>query len=109
MGGYNLGEQLWTSLRPFNGVVNNAGNATAQSLLEATPEHLETQFGIKTFASIYLTQAVVGIGKMPRGGRIINVGSLSSKVGYQPTSVYVAAKSAQDSLTASWAGEVSFY
>ncbi|KAH8196982.1 hypothetical protein TruAng_008841 [Truncatella angustata] len=75
-------------------------------ILEATPELLENEFGINVYASIYLTQAIIGVGKMPRGGRIINVGSIASKLGLELSAVYGAAKAAQDSLTASWAGQL---
>jgi NAD(P)-dependent dehydrogenase (short-subunit alcohol dehydrogenase family) len=88
--------------------VNNAGYGNPFSLLEATPETLEAEFAINVFGPIYLTQAVIGIGKMPRGGRIINVGSIASKLGPEVSAVYGAAKAAQDSITASWAGQVSF-
>jgi len=64
-------------------------------------------FGVNVFGPIYLTQAVVQIGKMPRGGRIINIGSIVSKMGMAFAAVYAAAKAASDSLTAAWAGEVS--
>lgn len=87
--------------------MNNAGYGSPTNLTEATPELLEAEFGINVFATIYLTQAVIGIGKMPRGGRIINVGSIVSKLGLEISAVYAAAKAAQDSLTASWAGQVS--
>ena len=43
---------------------------------------------------------------MPRGGRIINIGTVVSKMGMAVAAVYAAAKAAQDSLTASWASEV---
>ena len=88
--------------------MNNAGYGSITNLTEATPELLETEFGINVFAPIYLTQAVIGVGKMPRGGRIINVGSIASKLGLEVSAVYGAAKAAQDSLTMSWAGQVSF-
>ncbi|KAL9023353.1 MAG: hypothetical protein Q9180_008269 [Flavoplaca navasiana] len=55
-----------------------------------------------------MTQAVVNIGKMPRGGRIINIGTVVSKMGMALAAVYAAAKAAQDSLTASWASELGF-
>lgn len=59
------------------------------------------------FGPVFLTQAIVNIGKMPRGGRIINTGSVVSKMGLPIASIYGAAKAAQDSLTASWASAVS--
>ncbi|KAL7902932.1 hypothetical protein HDV63DRAFT_412082 [Trichoderma sp. SZMC 28014] len=87
-------------------LVNNAGYGAQKSILEATPESLEAEFGVNVFGPIYLTQAVIGIGKMPRGGRIINVGSIASKLGSELSAVYGAAKAAQDALTASWAGQL---
>ena len=46
---------------------------------------------------------------MPRGGRILNIGTVVSKMGMAVAAVYAAAKASQDSLTASWAGEVINY
>ena len=54
-----------------------------------------------------MTQAVVGVGRMPKGGRIVNIGSIASKV-LVPPPVYGATKAAMDALTTLWAGEVSF-
>lgn len=62
---------------------------------------------MNVFGTIYVTQAVVDLGKMPRGGRIINIGSIASKQGIASVPIYCAAKAAQDSLTESLAGEVS--
>jgi len=86
--------------------VNNAADGSSQPLLDATPEHLESSFGVNVYGPVYLTQAVVNIGKMPRGGRIINIGSVISKMGKAYAAIYAAGKAAQDSLTASWASEV---
>ncbi|KAK6844710.1 hypothetical protein PG995_014820 [Apiospora arundinis] len=99
------------TLQAFNAtsidiLVNNAGIAGPEDLLSATPEMLEAYFGVNVFGPLYMIQAVVGAGKMPRGGRIINIGSIASKMGLQVASIYAAAKAAQDSMTASWAGEL---
>ena len=75
--------------------------------MDITPAQLQREFGSNVFGTVYLTQAVVDIGKMPQGGRIINISSIASKQGLGGVSVYSAAKAAQDSLTASFAGEVS--
>ncbi|KAK9260617.1 hypothetical protein V1519DRAFT_448237 [Lipomyces tetrasporus] len=45
---------------------------------------------------------------MPKGGRIINVSSIAAKLGLVGVTVYSAAKAAQDSLTVSLAGAVSY-
>lgn len=65
-------------------------------------------FAVNVFGATYMIQAAIGIGAMPSGGRIINVGSIFSKMGTKATAIYAAAKAAQDSLTTSWAGEVRF-
>ncbi|GAW26066.1 putative short-chain dehydrogenase reductase SDR [Rosellinia necatrix] len=88
-------------------LVNNAGGSSStQNLLEVGKEQMDYDFGVNVFGVIYMTQAVVGAGKMPNGGRIINVGSIASKTSYTATGLYNAAKSAQDSLTAGLAGEL---
>ncbi|KAK9786227.1 putative Short-chain dehydrogenase [Seiridium cardinale] len=48
--------------------------------------------------------AVVGVGRMPKGGRIINIGTIASKI-LVPPPVYGATKAAADALTTLWAGE----
>ena len=76
-------------------------------LAEITPEQVAWEFGLNTFGVIYMIQAVVDAGKMPRGGRIINLGSIASKQGIPGLALYCGAKAAMDSMTASFAGEVS--
>ena len=75
--------------------------------MEVKAEQLGYEFGVNVIGVIYLIQAVVGAGKMPKGGRIINIGSIASKVLVPASPVYAAAKAAQDALTTLWAGEVS--
>ncbi|KAJ5518683.1 Short-chain dehydrogenase/reductase SDR [Penicillium expansum] len=72
-----------------------------------TPEHLQNHFGINVFGTLFMTQAVVTLGNMPRGGRIINIGSCASKMGVgDGMGVYGATKAATDYLSASWAWEL---
>ncbi|KAI0975944.1 hypothetical protein F4678DRAFT_457302 [Xylaria arbuscula] len=88
-------------------LVNNAGHSSqTQNLIEVTQGHITQEFGVNTFGVIYMVQAVVGLGKMPRGGRILNVGSISSKTCSAGVSLYNAAKAAQDSLTAGLASDL---
>jgi hypothetical protein len=75
--------------------------------LEVKKEQLEYEFAVNVFGVIYMTQAVVGVGRMPQGGRIVNIGSIASKI-LVPPPVYGATKAAMDALTTFWAGEVSF-
>ena len=72
--------------------------------MKATQAGLERTFGIIVFGGIYLIQAAVP--HMPRGGRIINIGSVASKMGIGHIAAYSAAKAAMDSFTYSTAHEV---
>jgi NAD(P)-dependent dehydrogenase (short-subunit alcohol dehydrogenase family) len=53
-----------------------------------------------------MIQSVVGVGKMPPGGRIINIGTVYSKMGPSTGGSYAASKAAMDSMTSSLAGEL---
>ncbi|KAI2628701.1 putative short-chain dehydrogenase [Hypoxylon sp. NC1633] len=88
-------------------LVNNGGYAAGkQDLLEATPESLQQEFGVNVFGPIYMAQSIVSVGKMPRGGRIINIGTIASKLVPRTTSLYSTTKSAQDTVTVALAGEL---
>ncbi|KAJ5797260.1 short-chain dehydrogenase [Penicillium psychrosexuale] len=70
----NMVEQI---LKAF---INNAAAARNTPLLEVKAEQLEYEFAVNVFGVIYMTQAVVGVGRMPQGGRIVNIGSIASKI-----------------------------
>ncbi|OAP63313.1 hypothetical protein AYL99_02540 [Fonsecaea erecta] len=85
-------------------LVNNAGGGALVPVLQATKEDVESIFAINVFASLYMTQAVVPV--MPRGGRIVNIGSIASKMGMAPIPLYAASKAAMDTLTYALAKEL---
>ncbi|ORY68173.1 uncharacterized protein BCR38DRAFT_362409 [Pseudomassariella vexata] len=87
-------------------LVNNAGLGSFGHLLTMAPEHLQREFSVNVFGTLFMTQAVVTQGKMPRGGRIINIGSIMSQMGPEKLGVYAATKAATNSLTATWAWEL---
>ncbi|KAL3417090.1 short-chain oxidoreductase [Phlyctema vagabunda] len=86
-------------------LVNNAAAARNTPLMDVKKEQLEYEFAVNVFGMIYMTQAIVGVGRMPKGGRIINIGSIASKV-LIPPPVYSATKAAMDAMTTLWAGEL---
>ncbi|KAI0834120.1 putative short-chain dehydrogenase [Hypoxylon sp. FL0890] len=87
-------------------LVNNAGRILVERLQDVKPEGLQQIFATNVYGPIFLTQAVVELGKMPRGGRIINMGSIVTKT-FQPLlPIYNASKAALDILTVQWAGEL---
>ena len=84
-------------------VVNNAAWAAREPVLTASQESVQKTFDACVLGPLYLIQATVP--HMPQGGRVINVGSVASKLGIEP--VYGAAKAAMDALTYSLARDVS--
>lgn len=76
-------------------LVNNAAWASREPALTASRESVEKTFNTCILGPLYLIQATVP--HMPKGGRIINVGSVASKLGIE--AVYGAAKAAMDALT----------
>lgn len=91
----------------LHATVNNAGAGTGQgtALLDLTPDQIHQAFALNTFSTLYMTQAAVPF--MPRGGNVVNIGSIVSRMTILPgTSVYGASKAAQEYLTGAMATEV---
>ena len=62
-------------------------------------------FSVNVFGPLYLMQAAVP--HMPRGGRIVNIGTIASKMGLTGNPVFIASKAAVDAMTFSMAQEVN--
>jgi NAD(P)-dependent dehydrogenase (short-subunit alcohol dehydrogenase family) len=88
--------------------VNNAGTGSGLGvmLVDLTPEEVQTAFALNTFCTLYMSQAAIP--HMPSGGRIVNIGSVITRLTNIPgLSVYGASKAAQEYLTGALAAEVS--
>ncbi|KAJ5606256.1 hypothetical protein N7510_009037 [Penicillium lagena] len=85
-------------------VVNNAAAGAPHSALQATRTSLDAIFSSIVYAPLFVLQAAIP--HMPRGGRVINIGSIASKLGMAPVAVYGSAKAALDALTYSMAMEL---
>ncbi|KIW23448.1 uncharacterized protein PV07_11642 [Cladophialophora immunda] len=96
-----VGKLTWDQLCV---IVNNAGGGPIVPVMQATKDDVEKTFAVNVFASLYMTQAVVSV--MPRGGRIINIGSIASKMGMAPIPLYSASKAAMDTLSYAMAMEL---
>ncbi|KIV90793.1 hypothetical protein PV10_05401 [Exophiala mesophila] len=77
-------------------LVNNAASTAVGPIMQATKEDLERVFNVNVFGPVFMMHAVVPV--MPRGGRIINISSIASKLGLSVIPLYGAAKAAQDQL-----------
>ncbi|GMF75912.1 unnamed protein product [Aspergillus oryzae] len=85
-------------------LVNNAGAGDNRPLEEVTLESYTKLMDINVRAVVFMTQAVLPY--IPRGGRIINLSSISARGGYPTQSVYAATKAAVEGLTRVWATEL---
>ncbi|WP_174734976.1 oxidoreductase [Mesobacillus harenae] len=75
-------------------LVNNAGYAGAGFVEEIPLSEYRTQFETNVFGLIAVTQACLPVMRANRKGKIINVSSISGKIGFPGLSPYVASKHA---------------
>ncbi|KAH6632201.1 hypothetical protein F5144DRAFT_244898 [Chaetomium tenue] len=88
-------------------LINNAGAGTGQGklLVDLTPEEVQQAFALNTFSTLYVVQAAAPY--IPSGGRIVNIGTVVSRMNNMPgVGVYGASKAAQEYLTAALAAEL---
>ncbi|KAI1362603.1 hypothetical protein F5Y08DRAFT_355241 [Xylaria arbuscula] len=85
-------------------LVNNAGLGGNTALKDITPEEYERLMAVNVRAVIFMTQAILPV--IRRGGRIINLSSISARSGYSTQTVYAATKAAVEGMTRVWATEL---
>ena len=78
-------------------LVNNSGVYEFGPIEAVTPEHFHKQFDVNVLGLLLVTQAAVK--HLPRGGSIINIGSLVSRTTPAASSVYTGTKGAVDAIT----------
>lgn len=99
-----LVEKTARELGPINILVNNAGVYEFGPLEAVTPEHFHKQFNLNVLGLLLTTQAALRHFD-PRGGSIVNIGSLAA-AGLPTASVYSATKGAVDAVTVSLSREL---
>lgn len=85
-------------------LVNNAGLGGNAPLEDITADEYERLMSVNVKAVIFMTQAVLP--RINRGGRIINLSSVSARGGYSTQTVYAASKAAVEGFTRVWATEL---
>ena len=88
-------------------LVNNAGSNIRKPFLEVTETDYDTVMNVQLKSVFFLCQRAAKVMKESGGGRIINICSLSSKIGIPDISVYSAAKGGVLSLTKSLSVELA--
>lgn len=93
-------------------LINNAGVSSNQHLndIEHGPiakSEFDRVYTVNVLAPLLLTQAVQSYLPKDRSGRIVNVSSVSSSIGYQGQSVYAGTKAAIEAMTRVWSRELA--
>jgi 3-oxoacyl-[acyl-carrier protein] reductase len=78
-------------------LVNNSGIYEFGALEAITPEHFHKQFDINVLGLLLVTQAAAR--HLGKGGSVINIGSLVSRITPPASAVYSATKGAVDAIT----------
>ena len=101
-------DSLFADLGRVDLLVNSAGVFTAQRpVADTTDEDWEASLGINVTGSFYAARAAFRVmaAQQPRGGRIINLGSVSAQVPRPQATPYTVSKHAVTGLTKSLALE----
>lgn len=98
-------DALTRQFAPIDVLVNNAGFGRCKPFLEHSDEEHRQIMQVNHFAAATLMRAVLPGMLARRRGHIINVASISAKVGPWGHSAYAASKAAMICLTQSVAGE----
>ena len=88
-------------------IINNAGVAKDLFLGEITPEEFARQYAVNVLGPILLMQAALPYLPHDRSGRIVNLSSVSSSLGFVGQSIYGGTKAALEAMTRTWARELS--
>lgn len=90
-------------------LVNMAGINKREAILEVKPEDFDRIVSVNLKAVYFLSQAAAKVMKNNGGGKVINIGSLTSTIALSDVSVYGCTKSAVAQLTKTMAVEWAQY
>ncbi|KAI4201798.1 MAG: hypothetical protein LQ350_002998 [Teloschistes chrysophthalmus] len=88
-------------------IINNAGVAGDQLLQDITTDAFHQQYNINVLGPILLLQAALPYLPNDRSGRIVNLSSVSSSLGFSGQTVYGGTKAALEHMTRTWARELA--
>lgn len=92
-------------------LINNAGVSSNQFMNDAKKgpiiaDEYTRVYNVNVHAPLLLTQAIAPFLPTDRSGRIVNVSSVSSSIGYEAQSVYAGSKAAIEAMTRCWSREL---
>lgn len=80
-------------------LVNNAGYGLVGALEDLSIEELKAQYDTNFFGLIRLTQAVLPLMRKQNGGIIVNISSVTGRIGFPGISAYASTKFALEGLS----------
>lgn len=88
-------------------IINNAGIALNSPLEETTPDVFTKLYTINVLGPILLVKAALPYLPHDRSGRIVNVSSVSSSLGFYGQTLYGGTKAALEAMTRTWSRELA--
>lgn len=88
-------------------LVNNAGVGGDYALGEIPVAEFHRIYAVNVLAPILVTQALLPFLPHDRSGRIINISSVASTMGFKTHTLYGGTKAALDAMTRTWARELA--
>lgn len=88
-------------------IINNAGVAKDLPLEEITVDLFNKQYAVNVLGPILLVKAALPYLPHDRSGRIVNLSSISSSLGFQGQTIYGGTKAALESMTRTWSRELA--
>ncbi|CAD6585961.1 MAG: electron carrier [Alectoria sarmentosa] len=88
-------------------IINNAGVAKNMPLEKVTSETFTNQYTVNVLGPILLLQAALPFLPTDRSGRIVNLSSVSSSLGFHGQTVYGGTKAALEAMTRTWSRELA--
>lgn len=88
-------------------IVNNAGVSVNRPIQECDAEDFAYQYNVNVRGPLLLMKAALPYLPDDRSGRIVNISSVSSSLGFIGQSVYGGTKAALEAMTRTWARELA--
>ena len=88
-------------------VVNNAGVAGKTRIEDCTAEEFAWLFNVNVRGPLFLMKAAMPYLPTDRSGRVVNLSSVSSSLGFHEDGMYGGTKAALEAMTRTWARELS--
>jgi 3-oxoacyl-[acyl-carrier protein] reductase len=88
-------------------LVNNAGVALNDKVADVKADDFNKSYAVNVLGPLLLVQAAQPYLPTDRSGRIVNLSSVSSSMGFVGQSVYGGTKAAIEAMTRTWARELS--